>query len=213
MTPTLWQLYLDLQTNTAYGTSIANPGPSEDQVKKVDLPSAENALVIGPGSPRECEVIRKSVTGSLCTLTAHKPEAKILQDSGIVHEAAYGDMHDMPFPAASFDLIYASNVFEHAFAPYVALMECRRVARDGAVAILILPEFDGPEGGVGPFHLHCLDRRVWAELLRKTGWLVNREHYEPGGEAPGGYHHFYCTAVVPPHPHDDFHKKLVSLKG
>jgi SAM-dependent methyltransferase len=185
MTPELWSLYLSLQTELAY------PGEQHFAIDEKAIGEAldfyhwlvgitgrhaPNTLLIGPGGVNEVEALKRAGLGRFKVLTAHAPEAGALS----AYEAVVGDMHDMPLPSGSIDLLYASNVMEHALAPYVALMECRRVLKAGGKAYFILPSFAGVEGGKGPFHLHCLTREVWEELLRKTGYaLIETKIYPP----------------------------------
>lgn len=43
------------------------------------------------------------------------------------------DVHDLPYPDGSFDLVVCTEVLEHVADPPVALRELRRVARDAAI--------------------------------------------------------------------------------
>lgn len=212
MTPTLWQLYLDLQTTLAYEASAGIVNSSKKQVDHISGVSLEMSLIIGPGDVDECVAVKNKMSGRLYALTAHKPEATLIAASGVA-EGIVGDIHNMPFGARSFDFLYAANVLEHTFAPYIALMECRRVLKNEGKAVFVMPEFDGPDGGVGTFHLHCLDYRVWKELLRKTGHHIEQELIVKGDEAPFNYYHFHCRAGDLPYPHSEVLEKLISLKG
>lgn len=151
-------------------------------------------LVIGPALG-ELDTIRKSYAGPVVVATL--PDV---------------DMHDMPYMSGSFDRVIASNVLEHAFAPYCALMEIRRVLKPGGEAHLAMPSFDGPESGVGPYHLHCLDRPVWQELMRKCGLELEQYAFETGVFMPtSGYHVFHVRAGTPPTPHDTVLQKLITF--
>jgi SAM-dependent methyltransferase len=75
----------------------------------------------------------------------------------------HGDVLDLPFPAASFDAIFASALLQHLGDPARALREARRVARSGAVIGVVDADWDGevrhPTDAV-------LDRSI--EVLRRT---------------------------------------------
>jgi SAM-dependent methyltransferase len=45
----------------------------------------------------------------------------------------------LPFPPASFDLVYSIEVFEHLHRPYDTLQECHRVLRPGGSLVLSTP--------------------------------------------------------------------------
>jgi SAM-dependent methyltransferase len=54
-----------------------------------------------------------------------------------------GDATNLPFPAASFDAIYAGALLQHLADPLAALREARRVARPGAVIGVVDADWDG----------------------------------------------------------------------
>lgn len=51
----------------------------------------------------------------------------------------YGDMHDLPFPPESFDVVLCRQVFEHSFAPWLLALEVWIVLRPKGRWILDLP--------------------------------------------------------------------------
>lgn len=223
MKPGLWEQYLRLQTVLAYGESIGSSPPSEAQSKVAVALLGEfrerpggGSLVIGPGGPNEVRQLLQNLNlpRPMSALTAHEPEARILREAfGNTVIADHGDLHDMPYESGAFSYLFASNVLEHALAPYVALLECRRVLAPRGRAHFVMPSFAGREGGRGPFHLHCLTAEVWRELLRKTGLAIALEHIAPGGEDPSGHYvHFVCEAHDLPAPHDRMLRELVAFK-
>jgi len=199
-----WDLYQKLQAEVAYreglGTlpqtaSVHHTGAREHLGAKGSL------LIVGPGGPHEIQAL--DLSGPTTALTNHEPEEKALCIALPDVDVVLGDMHEMPFHNDSFDRLYASNVLEHALAPYVALLECRRVMPYGGLAYFVMPDFAGAEGGRGPFHLHCLTREVWEELMRKAGFVVSRVDTVKGAEDPSyTYYEYRCQACDPPDPHN-----------
>lgn len=57
---------------------------------------------------------------------------------GFSHTAVYGDAERMPFPDASFDLVYAFGVIHHTPNTEVAVGEIHRVLRSGGTALIAL---------------------------------------------------------------------------
>lgn len=53
------------------------------------------------------------------------------------------DMHDMPFPDGSFDLVVHSDTLEHVEQPVRALAECRRVLAPGGALCFTIPVIVG----------------------------------------------------------------------
>jgi SAM-dependent methyltransferase len=241
-----WNLFLQLQTRYSYGggaSFVADEATIEKTmsfyqwlVGASGMPSREG-LVIGPGGVNEILALQRAGLERVHVLTAHDGEVDRLRALG-VESITHGDMHDMPIPTARFTFLYCSNVMEHSLAPYIALMEMRRVLVDGGMAYFIMPSFEGGEGGVGPYHLHCLTPDVWQELLRKTGFeqvetrlfpiITPQPEEERLGVVVGellakgtvreqaGCIHYVCflvRAVTPPHPHNAVFDALVSAKG
>ncbi len=219
MNKDLWSLYLSLQNEIPYEHSLSEPGDKQtpaiaDYLARLKGVTPYNeVLFVGPGHPLEITYLSKALEGasSIHALSAHLPEVEAINASKTAF-ATLGDMHDMPYETGWFDLVFAANVLEHAFAPYIALLECRRVLKHGGIAYFVMPTFEGKEGGRGEFHLHCLDNNVWCELLRKTGFVItDRIFYK--GDTEGGYHHFVCAASSPPHPHNILASRIISHKA
>jgi SAM-dependent methyltransferase len=60
----------------------------------------------------------------------------------------YGaDVHELPFPDASFDAVVSFSVFEHVRDPAQVLRENARVLRPGGLALHVVQPWFGPAGG------------------------------------------------------------------
>lgn len=218
-----WPVYLAMQNAYAYGTGTGDASPNAADTNEIaavyvrrlraerELP---RSLLIGPGGAGEVGALLGHVPAPVHVLSAHQPEVEAVRRAyPDVVLAELGDMHDMPYQSGAFGFVYASNVLEHALAPYVALMEIRRVLAENGVAYLVMPSFAGMEGGRGPFHLHCLTQEVWTELLRKTGLVVADVHVQQGlDDSTAHYVHYRCVAGRPPPPHDRVLLELVTCK-
>lgn len=207
MDQALWNLYLNLQSSmTLEGGIASEPGESIME----GSPATLGTLLIGP-SRLEVETLR--LHGKPTTVLSLRVEDDPKVNDDPLLNFVVGDMHDMPFPTGSFERILASNVMEHCLSPYIALMECRRVVVKEGTTTFVVPSFAGREGGVGPFHLHCLDENVWIELLRKTGFAITHKRVEIGFEDPSAsYYCFTCEAVDLPFPHDHVLRRLIAFK-
>lgn len=201
-----WDLFLRLQADLPHDLEILSP-------KEIPTRDGAGTLFIGPGGPDELRAMAGRLPHPFTALTVHEAEAQKIRDALPDVTAVCGDMHDMPFPSWSFAAIHALQVLEHAFAPYIALMQFRRVLGSNGAAYISLPSFDGVEGGRGPYHLHCLDNRVWRELLHKTGLDVVEEKIEHGDADPEcAYTSFVCKPVHPPRPHDIILQRLIEAR-
>lgn len=79
-----------------------------------------------------------------------------------------GDLHRLPFAAASFDLVWSSMVLHHEEDPFPMLAEMQRVAKPGGVVAVL----DGDSDGSFP----CLPWPPDLEFrLRAAAWRATRE--------------------------------------
>jgi SAM-dependent methyltransferase len=171
-------------------------------------------LLIGPGAANEIVAVKKEFSPlTLDVLTLSADEVAPIRAAG--HRCEIGDMHDMPFENGRFDLVFSNNVFEHCIAPHVALLEARRVLREGGTFYAIVPTFETAGGGCTPWHTYCLDEKHWRMLCQKAGLRVDR--FEKTTETLEGgavehYYHMRAVAVTPPWPHDEILRRISELK-
>lgn len=200
-----WRAFIEFQNDVAYAGGLPDPPPgAAEELARQPMP-AGGTLIIGPGGVAEVagmrplfpELFGAADCGHISTLSGRLSEAWAIAGACSPWATAYfGDMHDMPFDDATFDYLYCSNVGEHAAMPPAWALEMRRVLKPGARASISLPGFEGVEGGVGPYHWHCLPEHCWRELFRKSGIAVDEVRIEVGTPAlqTGHYMHFRCTA-------------------
>ncbi len=204
-----WQCFLDMQTKLAYGEYAGVDSPHSSAIQEeasrllARVAPSGPTLVIGPGGGTERAWARAALPQPVTFMSAHAPD---------VHEGeVLGDMHDIPVASGGFGLVFANNVLEHALAPYIALHEVRRVLRLGGHAYFVMPSFEGEEAGVGPFHLHCMARQEWWELMNKTGLKLVQALDQKADVRARYYHHFLVTAVSLPGVHAAVHEALLRL--
>lgn len=86
-----------------------------------------------------------------------------LRRRGVAAELVVGDVHDLPLPNNSFDVVHAHQVLQHLADPVRALREMRRVCRPGGVIAVR----DGDYTGFTWWpRLPELDR--WLDLYRQA---------------------------------------------
>lgn len=66
------------------------------------------------------------------------------------YPVAVGDLHALPWPADTFDVVYSSHTLEHAHDPKAVLREMRRVAKPSGELVLVVPFPD-----TGDPRAHC----------------------------------------------------------
>jgi SAM-dependent methyltransferase len=77
--------------------------------------------------------------GVVRAIDRNEDAVRMCRDIGVEH----GSVLELPYPAASFDLVVCSGVAHHTPAPDLALKELRRVLKPGGVAYISLYAFAG----------------------------------------------------------------------
>ncbi|MBR7742743.1 methyltransferase domain-containing protein [Phycicoccus sp. BSK3Z-2] len=85
--------------------------------------TADLAGIVAPGRTTALEA-----TDEALGLTAAE-----LHRRGVAADLVVGDVHDLPFPDDTFDVVHAHQVLQHVADPVLALTEMRRVCRPGGV--------------------------------------------------------------------------------
>ncbi|MBM6399285.1 methyltransferase domain-containing protein [Phycicoccus sonneratiae] len=85
--------------------------------------TADLAALVAPGPVTALEA-----TAEALALTAAE-----LARRGVPADLVVGDVHELPFPDASFDVVHAHQVLQHVADPVRALAEMRRVCRPGGL--------------------------------------------------------------------------------
>jgi len=97
-----------------------------------------------------------------------------IEKSGHDHTSSkvdvYYDGKHIPFPDASFDSLFCSEVLEHIFNPHEILQEVNRVLKPGAKALITVP-FSWNEHEV-PFDYARYTSFGITDLLEKNGFMV-----------------------------------------
>jgi len=96
------------------------------------------------------------------------------------------DVQHLPFPDASFDLVWVERTLVHVDEPLSALRELRRVLAPSARAVVA-------EGDYAGVLLDCEDGALWQQL--HGHWLQRPRHPAIGRRLPGLLHHAGFAAI------------------
>jgi len=136
---------------------------------------AKTILCVGIGDGYEMLKIRETKR-AVSGITLNKQAVKY--DGLDVYKM---DMHHMAFESASFDLVYAKDVFEHAFSHWLALKEMVRVSKK--YIMIILPDTEKWSGG--KYHTIVPNEIQMIELAKKFGLkLVDQWKFGAKGHHP-----------------------------
>lgn len=212
-----WRAFLEFQNAMAYPNGVPAGSGRTAELQYMSPPAQGGSLIIGPGGAAEVVAMRPLLPpGPIATLSAHEPEVIAIRETCDPWATPHaGDMHDMPFDDASFDYVFCSNVGEHAASPVAWSFEIRRVLKDAGRFHIILPSFEGVEGGIGPFHWFCMPEHCWRELFRKSGLAIDDVQIEQGRAASntGYYMHFRGHAGEIPHPSNQLMAMIKELRA
>ena len=175
-----WKMYIDvLQGHPSLCKSFHTKEDMQFITNHIPPKDFPRMLDIGAGEGLETKVLKDLgydvtgiVRGDLNTGFAKKnyPGVKFIDC----------DMHDLPFPSGSFDGIYTNQVFEHAFAPFIFLLEMYCVLREGGRIWIAMPEFK--EKGdltankdinyISHHHPNIVCWNLLSQMFEKTGFKV-----------------------------------------
>lgn len=142
-----WDKLLNVARKVETGGVGLDQSPPNDFIPYVDAfaqyaPPEQypRILDVGAGSGAETHILQKkgyTVTG----ITYGKDNVAYAKEHfGI--DLIEMDMHSLDFPDASFDGAFTVQTFEHTFAPWLFVIELRRVLRDGGIVFIDVPDPD-----------------------------------------------------------------------
>ena len=88
------------------------------------------------------------------------------------------DMHDLKFPDEHFDGIFTVQSFEHAFAPWLVIIEMRRVLRDGGIVLIDVPDANDQAMLDTIWHTNVLFPNQIHTLFKKAGFKLRKDFTE-----------------------------------
>lgn len=141
-----------------------------------ELPAPSRVLDAGCGTGRTMAEL--AMLGTVSGVDPSSEAVRFCQARGLqdVHQAG---LEDLPFADRVFDVVLACDVLEHVEDDLGALLELRRVTKQGGALVVTVPAYKWmwTEHDVA---LHHLRRYTNAQLLcraTKAGWAVQRSTY------------------------------------
>ena len=94
----------------------------------------EGTLISWMGSSRGqgCRILEINIAGGLTNYLRQSPGHQLIEYPQV-------DIHSLPFPEHSFDLVVHSDTLEHVTNPVHALVDCRRILRPFGVLAFTVP--------------------------------------------------------------------------
>jgi SAM-dependent methyltransferase len=143
------------------------------ELEQLPLPPHARVLDAGCGSGRELEELRPY--GGVAGIELNPDAAEVARGRGDF-DVRIGRVEELPWEAATFDLITCLDVIEHTPDDRMALAELRRVSKPGGWLLLTVPAYQALWSGYDEACHHY--RRYGRRSLRTTaatgGWTVAR---------------------------------------
>lgn len=106
---------------------------------------------------------------SLSGLTVSKEESEACSP---VFDVRVGDMHQLPWDDASFDIVTARHSLEHSISPLIVLFEINRVLKLGGRAYVVVPAPASDWVIKWADHFSVLPRQMWEKLFVDAGFEI-----------------------------------------
>lgn len=158
------------------------------------FPAHSKVLELGAGAGWQAKALQEMGHDVTALDYAH-PGFQALRDQKVFPIGEYDGVH-IPYPDASFDVVFSSNVLEHVAHEHELQREINRVLRPGGIAIHIVPS---PAWRLWSWLSHYLF--VLKLIMQKLPQPRKREPACTGGDARSGH------ATAPRQPVSDAGRK------
>jgi len=147
-------------------------------IKKMNLPEDAKILDIGTSTGTNLRLLKQMGFSNYQGMDLHDEAIKwcAIKQLGVVCK---GDVCDIPFPDATFDLVMATDIIEHVDDDLRAVQEIKRVLAPGGQAIITVPAFQslwGMQDDVSQHKRRYL-KKPFAQLLTQAPLRITDINY------------------------------------
>jgi SAM-dependent methyltransferase len=149
----------------------------ERAIERLGLPQHAHILDAGCGSGRN--MVELAHHGSVTGIELSDTSVELARERD-VGEVLAGSVMDMPFDDESFDLAVSLDVIEHLEDDVGALLELRRVTKQGGALLVTVPAYQWLWSGHDEINHHHrrYNRRTLLAAAEKAGWhLESSAHF------------------------------------
>jgi SAM-dependent methyltransferase len=143
------------------------------ELERLPLPSGARVLDAGCGSGRTLEELREY--GAVYGIELSPDAAEVARGRGDF-DVRIGRLEDLPWEAATFDLITCLDVIEHTPDDGVTLTELRRVSKPGGWLLVTVPAYQAlwSAHDEANHHYRRYSRGTLRSAAVQAGWQVQR---------------------------------------
>lgn len=144
-----WAVLMEEQNGPNFDDYVMGDGHKIERYLEHWCPPPAKVLLLGTGTGREVHAAK--VHGYDAEGTTLGKENLPFAKWKFNLDLAYVDNCTLPYLDKSFDIVAGFQVFEHCHAPYLFLVECCRILKEGGLLVLEWPPFMAtPDGTVTP---------------------------------------------------------------
>ncbi len=148
------------------------------ELTKLSIPAGARVLDIGTGTGANLRLLRQIGMPGAVGLDESEAAIRFCEARGF-GPVRRGDIRQLPFEDASFDLVLATDVIEHVEEDARAVAEIRRVLAVGGFALMTVPAFASLWGlqDDQSHHKRRYRREPLRELLAQAGFEIRELYY------------------------------------
>ena len=181
-----WKLYLDCLQGHPTVAFISEMDEDKKNLIKNSLPvnDFKNLLDIGTANGQEAFDLQQ-LGYNVIGITRGKVNIAYSKEKFPSVNILNVDMHDLKFKKGRFDSVYMCHTFEHAFAPFLLLLEINYILRDKGRLLIITPSF--VEGMteitmISHHHPTLFYTEQYIAMFQSTGFnVINLDDSDSGG--------------------------------
>ncbi|MDH5307584.1 MAG: class I SAM-dependent methyltransferase [Myxococcales bacterium] len=147
-------------------------------IRALETPPSAQVLDVGCGTGANLRLLAEIGFRDVMGMDCSQEAIEWCAQKGLP-DVARGDLRDLPFPEAHFDLVLATDVLEHIEEEATAISELHRVLRPGGTLLVTVPAFEslwGLQDEVS-HHVRRYRRDEIVAKLRAGGFRVTRSFY------------------------------------
>lgn len=145
------------------------------ELQRLPLPMPARVLDAGCGSGRTLEELRDLGLDPVSGIEL-SPDAAAVAGSRGEFDVRIGRLEELPWGAATFDLITCLDVIEHTPDDRATFEELRRVSKPDGWLLVTVPAYQAlwSQHDEANHHFRRYNRRMLRDAARESGWTVDR---------------------------------------
>lgn len=166
--PPDWYIRQQMKSENSLSTDVNHQHFSLEFMKEIPS-NVKTVLDLGCSDGWSMERLRemgKEVMG----VTISRKDYEVAKAKGL--DVRVGDIHNIPLPNESVELVYARHVVEHSLRPKTVLYEIRRILKNEGYLFLVFPSMIWK----GSDHYNLLPENEMIDLVKSMGFKIEKAY-------------------------------------